>query len=35
MPIPITARYYVYTVEELGQIGNHAQQKARHKVLPL
>ena len=33
--IPSTARYYMYTTEELRQIGNHAQQNARHKILPL
>ena len=34
-PIPSTARSYTYTIEELRQIGNHAQQNARHKILPL
>ena len=35
LPIPGTARLYMYTIEELRQIGNHTQQNARHKILPL
>ena len=34
-PIPCTARWYAYTIKELRQIGNHAQQNAKHKMLPL
>ena len=33
--IPSTARSYTYTIDELRQIGNHAQHNARHKILPL
>ena len=35
LPIPSTATSYLYTAEELREIGNHAQQNARHNILPL
>ena len=34
-PIPSTAGSYTFKIEELRQIGNHAQQNARHKILSL
>ena len=34
-PIPSTTRYFTFTTEKLRQIGNHAQQNAIHKILPL
>ena len=34
-PIPSTARYYMCTSEEPRQLGNHAQQNARHRILSL
>ena len=33
-PVPSTARYYMYTTEELRQVGNQSQPNARHKILP-
>ena len=32
-PIPSRARSYIYAIEELREIGNHALQNARHKTL--